>query len=948
MKRILLSAFACLFVMQAAAQDVTTYTLSGRVVDAADSTAFPGVHVVLTSRADTTRQFGALTGANGGFTLRAPEGSYRLRFSFVGHLPHEREITLSRDTNLGVIALRPDVIALEQIIVEERQERVVVRGDTTEYNADAYQVRRDATAEELLSKMPGITTEGGRVQAQGEDVRRVTVDGEEFFGDDAVLALRNLPAEIIDRIQVFDRLSDQAQFTGFDDGSGERSINVVTRGGLRSAQFGRVQGGVGPDGRYLAGGNMSYFDGSRRLSVIGLSNNINQQNFAMEDLMGVVSDGRGGRGGPGGGMMRGGGAPGGGRPGGWGGGGGGFSADPRGFMVGQQAGINTTHALGLNYTDRFGEKLRMNGSYFFNTMGNVNDAALGREYFLSGGESQFYDETTRSTSDNFNHRFNGRIQYDISPTRALIVTPRMSWQQNSRENDVFGFTRLNTGENVNRTENASLADNRAINASTNILYRHRFATPGRTFSANVNLGMNDRSGLTDLEARNRFYNPEGPDDIEAYLQRVDDITGGYTVATNLTWTESLGERRQLQLSYRPTYNRNVSDRDALRFDEGSGQFAPAPGLSMQFDNTVLRHRAGTSFLTRGEKYNLTVGADFQAENLAGHQTLPTEYRVAETFYHVLPTARLQYRFTPTRSLMMIYRASTNTPSISQLRDVIDNTDPLFLTGGNPDLEPSYTNMLMGRFNATNPREGRVLMGFLMASRSGNPIGNASFIARADTVLRDGVTLQRGGQFVQPVNMEQPGWNVRSFFTYGRPFDPLRSNLNLNLGASYSQTPGMINQQLNVSDIYNLNTGFVLGSNISPRLDFTLSTSLNYNVVSNSINTVQDGDYLFYSGQGRLNWLPMERLTLESALTYSQYNGLGGELDRGQVQWNAGVGYRFLTDNAAEVKLSVVDILNQNQNITRTVNEMFIEDRETQMLGRYVMLNVSYRLRNWQR
>jgi hypothetical protein len=952
MRKISFLLLALLFCGEAFAQEREGFIVGGRVLDAADSAAVPGVHVVLTNLTDTTRQVGALSGANGMFVLRGvPRGNYRLRLSYVGYRPYERTMEIGTNQNLGTLVLRPDVAALDELIVEERQERVILRGDTTEYNADAYRVRRDASAEELVTRMPGITVENGRVQARGEDVRRVTLDGQEFFGQDAILALRNLPAEIIDRIQVFDRLGDQAAFTGFDDGSGERTINIVTRAGRSQGQFGRAYGGYGADDRYTAGGNVSIFQGTRRISLVGMTNNVNQQNFAQEDLVGAT--GGGGRGGWGGmaAMFGGGGGRGGMRGGGGGGSWGGGEASN--FLTSAQGGINTTHSIGLNYQDRFGERLRLSGSYFFNATENATDNALGREYFLTGGMTQLYDESSVGKANNLNHRLNSRIEFQLNENQSFIVTPRLSWQRNENNSTVFGLTRTGGGNPMNQTYNESEIDNTAYNASANVLFRQRFTRPGRTFSANVNLNANDRSGSSLLEAQNIFYRLAAvtgdPDAVEAYRQRIEDLTSGLSVNTNMTWTERSGENGQWQFNYGPSWSFNTADRGANRYDELTGGYTlPVANLTSEFDNTVFRQRAGASYRLRGEKYNFSLGMNYQMENLTGDQVLPTPYQVDQTFHTIQPTAQLQYRFRPTRTLNLNYRTFTNTPSINQLRDVIDNTNPLSLTGGNPDLDPSFTHLLFARFNNTNLLTGRVFMGFASVSGNTNPIGNASIVAERDIELREGIILPRGAQFVYPVNLDGVNLTARSFLTYGLPVDLVKSNLNLMGGLTYSRTNGLINNTANLSNVYNVMGGFVLGSNISERIDFSLTNNATYNFVENTIDSQRDGNFLTLNSRARVNWLPREWVNLESDLGYQQYSGLSGGFDQQMVIWNAGIGYRFLEDNVGELKLMVYDILNQNDSINRTVNELFIEDRQTQVLGRYVMLNFTYRIRNFQR
>ena len=335
--------------MLASAQEsIRPVTLTGFVYDQEQDTPLPGVNIVVRSIQDTTAQYGVISNENGYFRLSIPEaGLYRIRMSFVGFAPVvlERELLPGRNM-LGRLEMEQQTVGLDQVVVEGVQERVTQQGDTTIYNADAFKVNQDANAEDLIAKMPGIVVEDGTVQAQGENVRRVLVDGREFFGDDPRTALQTLPAEVIEKIEVFDRMSDQAQFTGFDDGNSEKTINIVTRPGMSNGQFGRLHGGYGSETRYSTGGNINIFNDDQRISFIGLSNNVNQQNFTTEDLLGVVGNVRNRGGGFGGAGGRGGGARGGGR--GFGGRPGGdigalmrggnrpLQSDPGSFLVGDQ------------------------------------------------------------------------------------------------------------------------------------------------------------------------------------------------------------------------------------------------------------------------------------------------------------------------------------------------------------------------------------------------------------------------------------------------------------------------------------------------------------------------------------------------------------------------------------------------------------------------------------
>ncbi|MEZ4701435.1 MAG: TonB-dependent receptor [Rhodothermales bacterium] len=923
--------------------------VAGFARDSTSSERLPAVNVVLTSLKDTTRTVGTSTNARGFFSVAVPEpGAYRLQFSFVGYKSKKTRIDVPAEgLNLGFVLLEQDRIALDEVVVEETQERVTIKGDTTEYNAGAYKTNPDANAEDLVAKMPGVVVQDGQVQVQGENVRRVLVDGREFFGEDPTAALRNLPAEVIERIQVYDRLSDQAQFSGFDDGNSERTINIITRTGTENGQFGKIYGGYGSDTRYIAGGNMSIFEGNRRISIIGLSNNVNQQNFANEDILGVVGNtGRGGFGGPPGGF--GGGRPPGGNRGGGGGGGrggfGGFGGDTGNFLVGNQGGINATNAFGLNYSDQWaGGKARLSGSYFFNKSDNTSNVLLNREYFLTTDQTQLYEESSDGKSENMNHRLSARLQYDVNETNSFIFTPRLSYQSNSAASLLQGLNTL-AGSALSATTNNYASDNRGFSSNSNLLYRHRFPKAGRTTSLNVSLGLNDRNGEGEQLASNEFY--DEVDLLIALDQRSNNSELTHTVSASAEYTEPIGAKGQLQINYSPSITNSNADRTTHSLDETTGLYTILdPTLSTIFDSRSIRQRAGLRYMLRGEKSMFSAGVDLQHVDLTGDQTFPTTYRVERAFQDILPQAMYNYRFSRTDNLRLFYRTSTNTPSISQLQSVIDNTNPLRISSGNPDLQQSFSHFLVARFNKTQPATGRVFMMFASLNQSRNNISTESILATRDTTIAPGVVLAQGSQFTRPVNLDGY-WNARSFLTAGLPTDWLKSNVNINAGYSLSHSPGLINGQKNIADTHGINGGAVIGSNISERVDFTLTYGLTYSIARNSVYPELDANYLYHRIGARVNLLLGKSWVLNTDLNAIQYSGLGEDYDQDNLVWNAGLGYKFLKGNGGEVKLMVSDILNQNTSIVRTVNEFYVEDNQSNVLGRYILLNFTYRLRNF--
>ena len=842
----------------------------------------------------------------------------------MGYAAHRIPLTLKdASLDLGKIALSQATITLKGVEITGNAIQVEQKGDTIQYNANAFKTHRDASAEDLISKMPGMTSDNTGLKAQGEAVQQVLVDGKEFFGDDATLALKNLPAEIIEKIEVFDRLSEQSQFTGFDDGQTRKTVNIVTRKGMNNGQFGRVYAGIGEDGLYSTGGNINAFKGNRRLSLVGLSNNINQQNFSSEDLLGVMNAGGGGRGGGGRG----------GRGGGQGGGGG------NNFSIGQQGGISTTHSIGLNYSDEWGKKTKISGSYFFNASDNEQITNLDRLYITPLDSGLVYSEMDRSNRQNYNHRFNLRAEYTIDSANSIVITPRLSFQRNDARSFLNGNYTGEESDLARVLENQNRSENNGYNFSNNLLFRHRFAKRGRSLSVSVNTEINNRAGNTSLRSQDEDLIDETSVITD---QRSDNFTDTYSVAPNFSYTEPAGKRGQVQVNYTPTYRRSKTGKKTFNYESGIESYAALDSMfSNTFDNEYISHRGGLSYRYNNRKLNFNTTLNYQQAKLVSDQSFPYSFSVDRSFQNVLPMFSLNYRFTATENVRLQYRSSTNAPSVSQLQNVVDNRNPLFLKTGNPNLSQDYDHNFTVRYGKTNPNTSSSFLVMVNAGFTQDHITNTSIIAARDTVV-SGIELSRGTQLSFPVNIG--GYqNARTMIIYGLPVTVIKSNLNLTTGLTYNRTPALINGTQNLARNYGISQGVIVSSNISENLDFTLGYTANYTIVKNSLQHGSDNNFLNQTLNFKLNWIFWKGFVFTSSLNTSIYRGLSEEFDQSIWYWNAGLGYKFLKDQSLEVKVNAFDILNQNNSITRDITETYIEDRETNVLTRYFLLTVGYRL-----
>lgn len=909
------------------------YSVKAKIVDNSDKTAVALAGVKLSLTTDAKKLYAESTSVDGDFTLtNIPAGKYTLQITSIGYETLKKEVAVrNKDLDLGTLLMTASSIMTDEIEVKAKQIRVEMKGDTTQFNADAYKVNSDANAEDLIRKMPGVEVENGTVKAQGENVRRVLIDGKEFFGNDPSMALKNLPAEIISKIEVFDRQSDQSQFSGFDDGNTEKTINIITKSGKSNGEFGKLYAGYGLDDQYIGGGSMNYFKGDTRLSIIGLSNNINQQNFASDDLLGVLgTSSGGGRGGRGGGR--------GGR------GGGSSGGDPNNFLVNNQGGITTTNALGFNYIDKWGKKIEVSASYFFNQMGNVAIDTLERVTFIDEINRQFYNEFGNSSNTNYNHRINSRIEYNINRNNTIIFTPNISFQANDRSSFFSGQTNSSAEELLNTISSNQQSNSNSYNLRANLTYRHRFEKRGRTLSIGVGANTQTNNSEGELLSENETFSPRPRFTVIDQISDGEVMNNGYNV--RLDFSEPLGERSQLRFSYKGDFNINESDRKTFDKDvEGNVYDVLNPVLSNSFLNDYNTHAGGISY-RYSERGKLTFSAnlDLQQANLNSNQTFPNELNINRTFTNLLPFASLRYTISPTKNLRIFYRTSTNAPSITQLQNVVDNSNPLQLRAGNPDLEQEFSQLFTLRYNSTNTEKATSFFAYVNAGLSTNNISNGVFTATRDTTFR-GVTLARGSQLTLPINYGQ-AWNISSFMTYGFPLSVIKSNINLNAGVNYTQTPTLVNGNENISDNLGFKTGVVIGSNISKNVDFTVSYNGGYNIINNSLNPELNNNFYSQNVSLKLNLLSPKGFFFNTEGINSLFSGLG-DFDQNFTLLNMSIGQKFLKNQQGELKLTAFDILNQNTAINRLVTEAYIEDSRSLVLNRYYLLTFTYNIRNFR-
>ncbi len=917
--RNLLSLLFILFSYIATAQE---FRISGSFISTTDQLPLPGATIKLTNVRDSLQFKYTRSGQQGEFEFaKLKKGQYILEVSYIGFDNFRKTVFAgSKNDNLGKLEMKPGAAVLGGVEITGTTERAEQKGDTTQYNSSAFKVSQDATTEDLVKKMPGITIENGTVKAHGEDVKRILVDGKQFFGDDPSVTLKNLPAEVVDKIQVFDKLSDQAAWSGFDDGSGQKTINIVTKSAKNSGQFGKFSAGYGTDEKYLLGANVNFFKEQRRITVLAMSNNLNQQNFQADNITGSGGGTQGMGGGRG-----------------------------MGMQAGPQSGVFTTNAIGFNYTNVWGKKVNLNASYFWNNGNTTTNKINDRQYILGGDANQYYNENSRSTNENTNHRFNLRLEYNIDTNNSIILQPRFSLQDNNAQiglNAKTSFTPDYLQANlINSSVNANNNISSGYNFNNDFLYRHKFAKKGRTISINLGTGVNNRDRNGYVNTQSIYYlESEGAinDSIDQYGK---SLSNGLNLSSNAVYTEPVGKNSQVQINYTINWSKNDNDKKTYNYASDRQDYTVFDTLlSNVYKNYYVTNRVGTGYLYQTEKVNLNAGITYQYASLDGNTSFPILDSTHRYFNNILPNLMFNYKFSQLTNLRVIYRASTNAPSISQLQMVVDNSNSLLLSIGNPSLNQEIRHFVMARYSTSNKEKTSNLFGMLFLQRTQNYIGNATFRTVNDTII-NGQEVKKGKQLSIPTNLNG-AWSSRVLVTIGLPIKPIKSNINFNTGVTYNRLPSLINAVTNTSNTYGLNLGAVLSSNISQKLDFTLTYNINYNLVENTIQPQFNNNYFFQIGSLQFNWEFWKGFFVQNTVTYQDYNVISSGTHSKYTLWNVNFGKKIFKNRAGEIKLSCYDILDQNQSLNHAVYDTYIEDSNTEMLQKYFMLTLTYNLRKF--
>jgi len=926
MKKTILTLFMLCLFGAAAAQDIS---IKGTLTDSLSFIPAPNVKVTLKKGRDTL-QFTTRTDINGKFSFEnLTRGFYILTFEASTYKTKKQPLRLM-ESREEQYYLYPTVTLLKKVKVETTSD-IVIKGDTIQYTADSFKTQANASAEDLIKKLPGVTTENGKINAQGEEVQRVLVDGKAYFGDDPKAALKSIPSEGVKEVQVYDGKTDKAKFTGFDDGESVKTINIITKPGMQNGLYGRAYAGYGTDDYYSAGLSLSKTSSKGRLSVIGQSNNINQQNFSLDDVLGLIGSSGSrykGR------ARQSNGAPYA-RPG----------SQLYNFYVDNQNGITTTNAIGVNYAGVISSKISASGSYFISDLDNTNEQSITQNFFGDLAQNQIYTEQSKGKSTTLTHRVNGRLEFNLDTNNKLVYTPALSFQRIKGLSSIFGNTFI-ADSLANLTGNNSNTDNNGFSFNNRLIYQHRFKSKGQTITLRTNANFRPSDGETFLRAENIFFR-NGLSDSSLIDQLTDNQQNGTTYNADISYTYLLSPKNQLEVLGAYGYNLNKSDRINYITTSGNAEYNQIDtGLSSLWDNVTKTTEAGLRIRHNSSKNLIySYGLSVQQTRLENQQTFPFSNVGNKTFYALVPKLFLRYKPSKFKRLFSFYRVRTNVPSITQLQEVVNNTNPLSLTQGNPNLKQQNTHFMIARYSNIKPFEGKSFFAFALMQASNNYIGNNTTIATERTTI-NGLTLSKGAQFTQPINL--PGY-ITGLATVNQGFKlrKIKSNLNTNLRLNVNRIPSLINDAENINQNVGVNFKVNLTSNISKKLDFNIGAFVTQTYVSNNLQKDLNYNFTAPGANAKIFWQFYKNWFVETDANYTSYIGLNDGFNTNVLLLNPSLGFRS-KKNLWEVKLFAFDLLNQNQAISRTVQQTYVEDVNSLVIQRYAMIQVLYNIKKFKK
>jgi len=911
MKNPTLLIVACVFPFIVFAQ---TGAVKGKLVDSA-SQLLTNATVSVVVKNDSFLVSYTLSDSKGKFEIKnLAVGDYHLFASFSGFEVYQKIFSVTADqriVDLGTIVMQPEYKTLTGVVVTDASP-VKMNGDTISFKANAFNSKPDATVEDVLKKIPGVQVQkDGSIKAMGEQVQKVYVDGKEFFGNDPKLATKNLTADMVDQIQVFDDMSEQARFTKIDDGSRTKSINIKLKKDRRKGDFGRAIVGIGTDSRYE--GNFSYnnFRGDKRISLVGSANNTNKLSYNFNEVAssqnGSSQFSNGGA--TGSGMINASGAT--------------------------SGGISRPLTTGINLNDTWGPKVDFRGSYFYSDNSNILEQNKFRRNSFPGDSSSEISSYSNILNSNRSHRINARWEYMIDSANSILYTANFGKQQFE---GTTADTSITVSDGVNRYMAVKASTDKfderdGASYSGELLYRRRFRKVGRTFT------MGWRHGIGDNESESVSISPVTTYDVNGAISSFIDLnqhayhhnrSGNNTISAS--YTEPIGRNKLFEINYAYSASNNSSNKRTYDFDTSSRKYDILNTLQTNFfDYKNTSGRTGFNFRHQLKKLNYQLGMGFHVSNMENRSVAAgKDTTVRQRFTNLFPTANINYAITRSKSIKFYYRGRTNAPSVTQLQNVPDVSNPLLIKTGNPSLKQEFVNNININYNAFALASQRFFAASLNANYTGNKIVNSIDSINAVTII------------YKPENLSG-SFSGSGMASLNFPVKKMKGlNVNLTNMMYLSRDANLVFKKKNFTTIFQVNQS--AGINYAKdKFDLAVSSAFIYNVVAYNFEGSSNTNYFNHAYSADFTYRFKNRLFFLTDFDYYISSGRTAGYNQDVFLWNMSLAKKFFKVNVAEIKFTVYDILKQNNGINRIIGENYFEDVRANVVPSFYMLTIGFNI-----
>jgi hypothetical protein len=894
---------------------LTTFVAAGqtaevraRVISAESRTPLPGAYLTLTIRTDPSFILRTIADTAGNAVLSpVPGGLCRLEVHHVGHFPHSELIQCGQPvTDAGTIALRTRTIQIDEVVIRAEAE-IQQKGDTTEYLADAFRMSEGSSVEDLLQQLPGLNFSGGTIRTGMNDVAEILLDGTPIpTGGDRQSMLQAIPSTSIERVQLYERLSEDAEFTGFDDGERRTTINLVSKGRRLNMTSVNASAAYGESGRYEARGGFFRMDGARRLSLSGGYASASGTGSTLDPAM-VLRDPEA------------------------------RSSSDAG-QVFNPSSRRTTRGSGLAGFNEQWDGGYASATYLFSRPGSEDDVARQRRSLLPGNAGSLYNEHRTSTSVEYTHSFTGRLELAVGEYTSAVFTPRLTVRSGESERRFTGERTLpgTPSSTLITTENRASTSSGMLGGS--LFLRQRFELPGRTLSLELGYTRQDGERGTDMKSRTSSVGATGGRS-DTLIQTGKDSMPSAEFKSRLLFTEPLTVSSRMQFEYMLVGSHSSSSlRTSTVWPYPTNPGALDPATSGSFEQRVTTHRAGSAYQLRMGDILLTGGLAYEQTTIGGEEGWPAQRSSTRSYGTFLPSASLKVD-AKSGYVRLRYSASSIIPTIGQTQEVVDNAHPMYQTIGNSRLQAGVQH----RVDAQYTHQDGSGIRYWINARGGlnsNGICRAITVFDADTTLSNGAAFLPGGELTSYVN-QGGAWNAITSFEISLPVSALSSRFSLGTSGNVSSTPWFTNGVRERTRQWSLSPDITLHTKIDTTMDIHSSYAFTYRSSTLSDRGGTETRACLHTVFMRWTWRARRWITFESALVIQTEAETRAGMGTRAARWNLTIGLAPLGPRRFEIRLEGHDLLNTDRSAGRTITDTYVEDTDARLLPRYFLINASY-------